>query len=489
MGFKTIGDFLLDISALFTFTPYNSFIFPKKMKELLRSKFMMSLFYEWSDTEQKYVTESYADILTAVCDAFGLQVMEYRDTLVFLTPDSNEVISNSAYISFTTSALETYLSTDNDTWTGISWQSQTPTFITTQQTISIHKGAKKVKVSADAGRLGNPVVDLLDDKYFKLISTNAYIHESRDITDRWNNDHPNDDRMRNVIESYDAAIVTPSNGMKTYQQTGWTWDNPTQSYIPTIVSNQAGAGQKINFFAVGQNPQNQDLGIAGHPIYGSTVNPGAYLYKERQTIRGRKESYLPYETLEGDSDYTNRIVICHRYVDSSDVVLSRDCLILSTGIFIEPIKGATDNILIFVNGRTAKAANWYDTFKDAYWKTDMKLYIGNNEYNFAVADYGGQDVDGEIYGLQDKFEEFRNTGGYFQYPDKDVNPNMRGELKIVLYIDGMCRQQPASFQGWNSLESLTVSIVNKNAVTKTGFDYTPTLSKELNNGFNNSISH
>ena len=64
----------------------------------------------------------------------------------------------------------------------------------------------------------------------------------------------------------------------------------------------------------------------------------------------------------------------------------------------------------------------------------MKLYIGNNEYNFAVADYGGQDVDGEIYGLQDKFEEFRNTGGYFQYPDKDVNPNMRGELKIVLYI-------------------------------------------------------
>lgn len=484
MGFKTIGDFLLDISALFTFTPYNSFIFPKKMKELLRSKFMMSLFCEWSETEQKYITESYADILTAICDAFGLQAQEYRDTLVFLTTDENTVTDSSAYVTFSASALRDYIDGTYDASSARTWEAQTPTFITTQQTISIHKGAKKVKVSANAGRVSNPVVDVLDDKFYYV---RGYKHTSRDVTTQWNNDHPND-QYQSVIEYYDAAIIDPTNGMSQKIQNGWSLSGI--NLISKFISQQSSIAQKINFFESGQEPQNNILLFSGgiYNIYGTNADPGAFLYKERQTFRGRKESYLPYETIKGDSDYTNRLVIAHRYVNVNQAATSQDALIISTGIFIEPMKGATDNILIFVNGKTARAEHSYDAFESAVWTPDMRLYIGDIRNQFAIANYGvTADIENDIYGTTDKFDEFRNSGGYFQYPDKDVNPNLRGELKIVLFLN-MCRTAPDSFTGWNSLESLSVQIIDRRAVTYTGFDYTPTLQTELNNGFNNSIS-
>ena len=485
MGFKTIGDFLLDISALFAFTPYNSFIFPKKMKELLRSKLMMSLFCEWSETEQKYITESYADILTAICDAFGLQVQEYRDSLVFLTTDENTVTDSSAYTTFTATALRDYIDGTGDASSARTWEAQTPTFITTQQTISIHKGAKKVKVSADAGRIGNPVADLLDDRYFKVM---GYDHAEKDITQRWNSEHP-DDQYEQVLEYYDTGIVSLTNGMSQKIQRSWVREG--MNLVPLLSGQQLSIAQKFNFFDAGEEPQRIQLYSDGYyTIDGTNADPGAFYYKERICIRGRRTAYDAYKTLDGDSDYTNRIVVCRREVNNSAAATSQDVLVLNTGIFIEPIKDATGNIFIFVNGTMAQAEHSYDPFKPSYWAPDMRLYIGDVRSNFAIMVSPGTEAEEEhrIFGMTDKFKDFRNSGGYFQYPDKDANPNMRGELKIVLFLGDMCETSPGGFRGWKALESLEISIISKDSVTYTGFDYTPTLTKELNNGYNNSIS-
>lgn len=510
-GFKAFAQLILDINSIFVVPVYDKFIFPKFNYATLMYNFMMSLFYDYDDDEEKWQPKDYASILTAMCDLMGWQVQEHGSTLLFLANDC--VGSRDGYVQLSVSDLITLASGTSVTPAELAWESQDIDYITTQHTISIHQGVSRIKVTGKSSPMKNPLVDVFDEKYMVArgytsseMTSITEDGQTMSITDYYNRDKEQSDQYANVRLFLDNFVMRTRNGLNCIFEIGETW-NPSTGRYELVYQNQnninAPLGSKPNEFAAGRmypNIVSRQYGGNIGTVQIMDLNGGAYVINMREYYRGKKSNAYnyTYENVEGSGNFDKGIIFSRRLVSSSELIRGEvDVLVLHTGIFIEPLKNVQDNVFLFVNGHFQISKKTYGLFhdfdRDVYTNPTGGFYVGakigdtNIPFSYTTPTQDPNDIKGYP---NDLFMDFNNDGGYIQFPDIDNNPNIRGELIFRIYGNPRVLGTDINdWPGWAMLTDFTVNVVdkreNKSAQT---YVYNPVESVSIDNGFKNTIS-